>query len=70
MTISRRKESTTTLETLTGQARFGKLLKTLSPSSSQVMLCHIMVNGGGYQVFLSGIACLFGSCMGSDKGAM
>ena len=68
MTISRRKESATTLETLTGQARFGKL-KTLSPSSyvaSYVMPHH----DDGPQVFLSGIVCLFGSCMGSDKGAM
>ena len=67
MTISRRKESATTLETLTGQARFG-ILKTLSPLflASYVMPHH----DDGPQVFLSGIACLFGSCMGSDKGAM
>ena len=37
-----RKESATTLETLTGQARFGKQ-KALSPSSWQVMLCHTMM---------------------------
>ena len=53
MTISRRKESATTLETLTGQARFGKL-KTLSPSSWQVIYV-VPHHDDGPLVFLSGI---------------
>ena len=68
MTISRRKESTTTLETLTGQARIGKLKTLLEPLflASNVMPHH----DDGPEVFLSSIVCLFGSCMGSGKGVM
>ena len=69
MTISRRMESATTLETLTGQAP-GKIWKTENVEplflASYVMPHH----DDGPEVFLSGIVCLFGSCMGSDKGAM
>ena len=68
MTISRRKESATTLETLTSQP--GQIWKTENVEplflASYVMPHH----DDGPQVFLSGIVCLLGSCMGSDKGAM
>ena len=68
MTISRRKESATTLETLTSQARFGKLkIENVEPLflASYVMPHH----DDRPQVFLSGTVCLFGSWVVSDKGA-
>ena len=62
MTISRRKELATTLETHTSQARSGNFLKTLLEPlflASYVMPHH----DDGPQVFLSGIVCLFGSVL-------
>ena len=58
--ISRRKESATTLETLTGQARFGKLENVEPLSLASYVMPH---HDDGPQVFLSGIVCLFGSCI-------
>ena len=61
VSISRRKESATTLETLTGQARSGKLKMFLPPSSWLVMLCHTMMVD-----LRSGIIC-FVRVMDGDK---
>ena len=70
MTISRRKESTTTLETLSH--RPGQIWKTENVEPLFLFLASYVMphQDDGPQVFLSGIVCLFGSCMGSDKGAM
>ena len=58
MTISRRKESATTLETLTVTGQIWKT-ENVEPLflASYVMPHH----DDGPQVFLSGIVCLFGS---------
>ena len=67
MTISRRKESHVTLETLTDEARFEKLTPSHNSSRRVIGMPH---QDEGLQRFLSAIVCLFGSWVGSDKGAM
>src|SRR5210317_877421 len=65
MTISRRKESLATLETLGSVARFENSILPRNSSWQGIVMPH---QDDGLPLFLSAIVCLFGSWMGSDKG--
>ena len=66
MTIHHRKESPATLESLMSEARSEKF--DPAPNSSGQAIAAPLRNDG-LPLVLSAVACLFGSWMGSDKGA-
>ena len=69
MTIWRWNESPATLETLMSEARLEKLTPLTAPDNSSWQVIVMPHQDDGLPLFLSAIVCLFGPCMGSDKGA-
>ncbi len=68
MTIHHRRESPATLETLRFEARFEEhSIPTTSPLGK--LLPRRSLRGDGLPLVLSAVVCLFGSWVGSDKGA-
>ena len=68
MTIHHRKESPATLGTLRFEARrFENLIPTTAPLSGQAIATPL--RDDGLPLVLSALVCLFGSWVGSDKGA-
>ena len=69
MTIWHWNESRATLDSLMSEARLEKS-KFDPPDNSSWQVIVMPHQDDGLPLFLSAIVCLFGSCMGSDKGAM
>ena len=65
MALNHRKESPATLETPMSEARFENSIPTTTPLGKLAApLCD-----DGLPLVLSALVCLFGSWVGSDKGA-
>ena len=68
MTLHHRKESPATLETLMSHVR-GKIWKFDPNHNSSGQAIAVPPRDDGLPLVLSGLVCLFGSWVGSDKGA-
>ena len=66
MTLHHRKESSATLETLMSEARFENSIPSTTPLGK---LLPPHTYDDGLPLVVSAVVCLFGSWVGSDKGA-
>ncbi len=68
MTLHHRNESPATLETLVPEVRFEISIPTTTPLLGKLPI-GMPLRDDGLPLVLSAVVCLFGSWMGSDKGA-